>query len=294
MKPASSTLLALLASRQFYVADLFLFTLVDGTVLRYSAGDTDISYGGNVFTCGGTTGPLFQRNAQSSGNRGLCSWKIGVEVDKLQFDVIPKNATVEGFSFLQACKLGVFDGAECTLYRAFMPTYGNTAAGLVNAFTGRVVEIDCGRTFATFNINSHLELLSQQMPRDLYQPGCLNTLFDQGCTLDRSAFAVPGVVNSGTTVSMINATLAQATGYFDLGTVTFTSGQNSGFKRTVKAWTTGGNFTLLVPLPFTPVAADTFTIYPGCDKMQSTCQNKFNNLVNFRGQPYIPQAETSV
>lgn len=293
MKPASPTLIALLATKQFFVADLFVFTLVDGTVLRYSAGDKNISDGVNTYPCGGTTGPYFQRSS-NNGSRGLCSWKIGVEVSTLQFDVMPGAAMVEGFSFLQACKLGFFDGAEMTLYRAFMPTYGDTSAGIVNIFTGRVVEIDCGRTMATLNINSHLELLSQQMPRDLYQPGCLNTLFDSACTLNRASFAVSGTVTSGTTVSMINASLSQPTGYFDSGTVNFTSGQNDGFKRTVKMYTTGGSFTLLVPLPFVPAVSDTFTIYPGCDKTQNTCSGKFSNLVNFRGAPYIPQPETGV
>ncbi len=293
MKPGSSTLNALLSTRQFFVVDLFSFTLVDGTILRYAAGDKDIVYSGNTYLCGGATGPYFQNR---TGNRGLCHWKIGVEVDTLQFDVMPGSATVEGFSFLQACKLGLFDGAEMILYRAFMPTYGDTTAGLVNIFTGRVVEIDAGRSLATFNINSHLELLSQQMPRNLYQPGCLNTLYDSACTLSKGTFTSSGTVASGTTVSTVNATLSQATGYFNLGTVTFTSGQNNGFKRSVKQYTHGtpSNFTMLFPLPYTPAISDTFTIIPGCDKLQATCNTKFSNLTNFRGFPYIPQPETGI
>jgi len=29
-------------------------------------------------------------------------------------------------------------------------------------------------------------------------------------------------------------------------------------------------------------------VYAGCDKTPQTCKNKFNNLQNFRGFPYIP------
>ncbi len=294
MKPTSSALNAVLALPNKFVVDAFQFTLIDGTILRYCGGDQNITdQSGNVYLCGIPNGPFFQKDQKRNGNRGLCKWKIGVEVDTLQFDVIPGNAMIEGFTFLQACKLGIFDGAECIMYRAFMPTYGDTSAGLVNIFTGRVVEIDCGRSMATFNINSHLELLSQQLPRELYQPACLNTLFDQGCTLSSSSFSVSETVTSAT-VSVINATMAQATDYFTLGTVKFTSGNNSGFKRTIKAYTTGGSITLLVPLPFVPLAGDTFTAVPGCDKKQSTCTNKFSNLVNFRGQPFIPAPETGV
>jgi len=33
---------------------------------------------------------------------------------------------------------------------------------------------------------------------------------------------------------------------------------------------------------------DTFTIAPGCDKNVTTCKNKFSNVVNFHGEPYLP------
>ena len=32
---------------------------------------------------------------------------------------------------------------------------------------------------------------------------------------------------------------------------------------------------------------DTFTIVAGCDGNATTCRNRFHNLVNFRGEPYI-------
>jgi uncharacterized phage protein (TIGR02218 family) len=292
MKTGSSDLTALLTTRQFYAVDLFQFTLVDGTILRYAGGDKDITYGGNTYSCGGAVGPFFQTRT----GRGLCKWKIGVEVDTLQFDVLPGTSTVEGFDFLVACKFGIFDGAEMILYRAFMPTYGDTSAGLVNIFTGRVVEIDCGRSLATFNINSHLELLSQQMPRNLYQPGCLNTLYDSACTLVKSSFATTASASSGCTASTLNATLSQATGYFNQGTLQMTSGNNEGFQRMVKTYTNGtpSVVNVLFPFPYAISSGDTFAIYPGCDKQQTTCSSKFSNIANFRGMPYIPQPEVGV
>ena len=32
---------------------------------------------------------------------------------------------------------------------------------------------------------------------------------------------------------------------------------------------------------------DEFIIYAGCDKTQNTCKSKFNNIINFRGEPFI-------
>jgi len=50
----------------------------------------------------------------------------------------------------------------------------------------------------------------------------------------------------------------------------------------------------LVPVPIAPSAGDALTVYPGCDKQQSTCSAKFNNLQHFEGFPYIPTPETAV
>jgi len=316
MKPVipssdTSALNALLATRQFYIVDLFNILLNDGTNLYYAAGDKDIIANGQTWSCGASTnGPYFQRQmsgngsnmtATGSGSRGLISQKIGTAVDTLVFDVLPGSGTVEGFSFVQAVKLGLFDGAECIMYRAFMPTYGNVSTGIVNMFTGRVVEVDCGRSLVTFNINSHLELLTQQFPRNLFQPSCLNNFGDSACTVNKAVYTVSAKASSLSTVSAIVSTssaINQTSSYYNLGTIKFTSGQNDGFSRNIKSFvaTSSGTSTInvLVPLPYVPASSDGFTIVPGCNKTLPVCTNTYSNSSNFRGMPYIPTPETSV
>ncbi|MGH6975639.1 MAG: baseplate hub protein, partial [Stellaceae bacterium] len=85
MKPASTALKSLLATRQFYAADLYTFALVGGGTLRYCGGDRDITANGNLYPAGGATGPYFDRKD----NKAKCHWKVGVEVDQLVFDVLP-------------------------------------------------------------------------------------------------------------------------------------------------------------------------------------------------------------
>jgi uncharacterized phage protein (TIGR02218 family) len=292
MKTAGTALLNLLATRQFYSADLYLFTLIGGGMLNYCGGDKDINWNSITWSSGVPGGPFFDRKD----NKAKCHWKVGVEVDTLVFDVLPGTSTVLGEPFLSAVRQGVFDGAELTLYRAFMPTYGNTAAGTVTMFVGRVAEIDAGRSLATFSVNSHLELLNLNMPRNLYQAGCVNTLFDASCALNMASFAIGSTIIAATSASLFYGTLAQPTGYFDLGQVTFTSGANNGIARSVKSYVEGSpsSISLSMPFPVAPSAGDTFTIYPGCDKQQSTCVTKFANLAHFRGFPYVPENSTAV
>lgn len=291
MKPASSALRSLLASRQFYAADLYTFTLVGGGVLRYTSGDRDITANGNHFT---SQGPRVDRK----GNKAKCHWKIGVDVDTLVFDVMPQATDlVNGQSFLAACVQGAFDGAELTLERAFMGTYGDTSVGTVILFAGRVAEIDLGRGVATFSVNSHLELLNLNLPRNLWQPSCVNSLGDPSCGVNLTSFAVAGSALAGSSTHIVNASLAQATGYFDQGKINFTSGANAGLSRSVKSWVTGspGVVALLAPLPNLPAAGDAFQIFPGCDKtLGGNGCAKFANTARFRGFPFVPTPDTAV
>ena len=99
MKPASTALQNLLASRQFFAADLYTFALIGGSALRYCSGDRDITAGGHLFTA---QGPRIDRKD----NKAKCHWKIGVEVDTLVFDVMPQAADMVGGlpSSPRACK----------------------------------------------------------------------------------------------------------------------------------------------------------------------------------------------
>jgi hypothetical protein len=44
----------------------------------------------------------------------------------------------------------------------------------------------------------------------------------------------------------------------------------------------------MTALPSTLSVGDAVTIYPGCDGSYATCLNKFANLKNFFGFPFMP------
>ncbi|MDN7456602.1 DUF2163 domain-containing protein [Burkholderia cenocepacia] len=94
--------------------------------------------------------------------------------------------------------------------------------------------------------------------------------------------------NAGAEV-FINFTYA--VGYFAYGKVVWTSGQNKGFTSAVKVFSPGV-VTLGLPTPNPIAVGDTYTIYAGCDKQMGTCRDRWNNLVHFRGEPYVPGPDT--
>lgn len=299
MKTITTALANLLATRQFCYASLFQFNLPDGVSLYFTSHVNNISWNGNVYQGGGTTGPYFDQE----GSKAKLTQATGLTAQQLQVTVIPAVGLIEGEPFMSAVRQGVFDGADLIYSGAYWaqgtvdtPLNPVTPVGTVIKMVGRIAEIDVGRSSLTITANDHLELLNQQMPRNMYQPGCLNTLFDTACSLNMAAFAVTGSIIGAGSANIIYANLSQATQYFDLGIMKFTSGANAGVSRSVKTYTQGSPCTISMALPFPviPSAGDDFTIYPGCNKSQTTCQGKFNNLIHFRGFPYIPVPDTAV
>jgi len=292
MKAASAGLIALLnAAQQFVAADLYTWTLADGTVARYTSTDRDLTIGGVTWKAGGTTGnPMFSRSEVKN--------VLGIEVDELKVELTAgPTDLIAGIAWLPAITQGKLDGATLLLEQFISDAWSNTANGKLYLFSGRVAIIDADRGKAAIGVKSSLELLDLMLPRNTYMTGCWHTLYDAGCTLSKAALTVTGVVGSSFTVSAFASNRTEPDAYFALGVVKFTSGVNNGVVRRVTAYTrfspgSDGLFTVVPPLPALPSAGDTFTAYPGCDKQQSTCLSKFNNLVNFGGHPYVPLPET--
>lgn len=291
MKPASSALISYLNNARatpdvpLSMADVFIFTLRSGLVLCYTNVDVTFSYGGNTYL------------ANSILIDGLkYKGSVGLEVDQQQITVaaLATDTVAGGAPFLQALRDGAFDGCEIERDRVFFSDrIGGTAIGSVALFKGRLGTVDqIGRTSAKLTVNSDLVLLDIDMPRNIYQPTCLHTLYDSGCTLIKNAFGTNGTVDAGSTASVINWSGADPK--YQQGSITFTSGVNTGVTASVNSAVASTSLTLGYALQSPPAAGDGFTVYQGCDHTPGTCQSKFNNLANFRGFPYVPPPQMAV
>jgi hypothetical protein len=291
-----------------FLCDLYTFTLVGslngGVPLTYTTADVDVTvpYASTV---------TFSSKAvyfDQLDNKAYGHWKIGLDVDTWQVIAAPSpQAAIGGQPWLQALRAGVLDGAIVSVDRAVFDNRSGgvmeapvplTPLGVVNIFTGRVAEVDLGRSNAVISINSHLELLNVNMPRNLYQAGCRWPLFGAGCTLSAASFAMTGSVAApatATNVVSVHATAPAGSGTYALGRVVMTTGQNAGFARSIRFWVPGSpaSFTLLAPFPYALASGDAFTAYPGCDKQLNSCL-AFGNTANFGGAPFVPAPETAV
>lgn len=283
MRTLSTPLRNLLASsKQFFMADLYTFTLVDGTIFRWTSAGKNMTYGGYTWY---TTGPIL--------TRGTIKFTAGIVVDELNIDLEDNGSTlVHSVPIIKAAAQGALDGCQVILKRLFLSDW-NTPVGWVQLFTGNIAQVTGSRTKVQIKVKSLLDLLNIQMPKNVYQTTCLHTLYDAGCGFDKNAVLRSSSVGSVNSDGSINTSLAQAAGYFNMGVVTFTSGVNIGVTRSVKNFASGV-ISFPYPLPNAAGIGDTFTIVPGCDKRRTgDCFSKFANIQHFKGFEFIPVPETA-
>lgn len=270
-------------------ADLYTITLPGGTVLRWSGADVALT--GNSQTW--ALGPGLSRSR--------VRFSVGVEVDAITVTITDiLGTTINGKALMPFIRAGGLANARLQLDRAFWGPADTAPVGALLWFVGRIADIPAiDRHHAEISVKSSLELLDVMIPRELYQAGCLNTLYDAACGVNRASYTVTGSADGATDARRItfDPSLTQTAGWFDLGVITFTSGPNAGISRTVKSYSPSA-LTVLQPWPFAVAAGNAFSIYPGCDKTQTGANGcaKFYSTANvalrFRGQPYIPVAET--
>lgn len=269
-------------------ADVYTVTLGGGAVYRWSGFDGPLTFGGDTYALG----PGIRRNR--------LTFVVGVEVSTLELTLTDNAATtINGQGLLAFIRARGLDKAGILLQRVFWGAASTGPVGALHWFEGRVAGVECDRNEARISVKSGIELLDAMVPRDVYQPGCLNTLYDPACGVTRSAFTVTGSATSATDARRITFShaLAQADGHFDLGAIKFTAGANNGISRTVKRHAAGA-FTVLQPWPFPVAIGDAFSVYPGCNKSRTDANGcpKFYSTANvelrFRGHPFVPVPET--
>lgn len=288
MRNASPALVALLnANTQFVTADLLTIILVDGTAIRLTNASVDIT----AVSQFDSASHLFSAGLPFT--RGQTRVVIGTEVDTLDLTLSPSPANLlEGAPWPAGARAGLLDRAEVLLEKLIMPSWDDVSAGTLILFWGSAGTVTPSRSTVAMVVNSAMVLLQANMPRNLYQPGCIHALFDNGCELSQASFTVTGTAHAGSTTTSIATGLSFASGYYDLGALTWTSGANAGLSGVIRS-SASGTVAMVSHFPVTPTIGDGFSMIPGCDKKQATCSGKFSNLAHFRGFPYIPSPESA-
>jgi uncharacterized phage protein (TIGR02218 family) len=99
---------------------------------------------------------------------------------------------------------------------------------------------------------------------------------------------VTAVTSGSVFASSSLATAQPEEDFFGEGELTFTSGANVGIAQKVRTYSTAGEIALVLAMPAPVEVGDTFEIVAGCRKRLEDCRDKFDNVLNFRGEPHRP------
>jgi len=184
---------------------------------------------------------------------------------------------------------GKYDNAKVEV---FVVNPLDLSQGKLVLVTGNIGQIDFADGTYTAEVRGLFQRLGQQIG-EVTSPLCrVQRLGDSRCKIDLGAFSFPQKITS--VVSDVVFTFAddgRIGPYYQYGIITSRNGANNGESRDVKFSARNNSaVTITLQLPFASafVVGDTVVAQAGCDRTFTTCRDKFSNLINFRGEPYIP------
>lgn len=163
----------------------------------------------------------------------------------------------------------------------------NRASGVKRViWMGRVINAKFTNLELELSHESIMTSVQRTILTRTYQKGCPYTLFRSGCNLDETAFKVSTNAHAiaGNTVTILGTFTDN---HFAGGEFRYMSSITGIMERRFVISNVGGAITL-DRFPYGLLAGMPIDVLPGCAHNIADCKNKFNNLVNYGGQPYIP------
>lgn len=269
MKPVSTDFDDLLQEGVTTLCKLLRLTPQGRDTLYLTDHDRDIVYGGNTYVAAHSF-------ILSSLDNALGTASLNFEIDLLLGDVITRNDV----------ERGIYAEASIEIDAIF---WDHIAAGVMPLATGLVSDGTLPtKNKATLSCSGFVAKSTHPLTEQ-YSINCRADFCDERCGLDIADFTHgPYTVTSVTGSLTIAATMAGITaGLLNLGHVQWLTGNNAGRTSDIQINTTGSIRMLIRPTLEVQVG-DTFTVTEGCDKTLATCKNRFNNELNFRGEPFVP------
>jgi len=147
---------------------------------------------------------------------------------------------------------------------------------------GRVVSCKWSGSVATLTSENTATMFARAGLRRVYQVGCPHVLYGSACGLDASSWQVTATVSAVTDGTL---TLSGIDGYAD-GYFLGGMAQIGDDKRMIVAH--GSGSITMVDSVGSAAEGNTVTLWPGCARTMTACLNKFNNLDNYGGLPFLP------
>jgi uncharacterized phage protein (TIGR02218 family) len=287
MQPVNSQMITALSDGTTHLCRIWELVLANGQTFRFTDLTSDITVGGEVF-----------------------KFDPGIEVSSVVISSggQPDNAQITlraGPDFVS--KLEIRNGVlRNAIFRLWVVDYRNPDYyGPIELFAGSTAENafdDTGKT--RLALNSDLGGGTNRNIGERYSRQCRATFGDHRCKFPvedyKLAFTVSAVYGEGykfAATEFIGPGGMSEDNIYKFGKIVWTEGLNAGHTDEVKEsriLVDSGEITLAL-LPRYPVGlGDEGFAYFGCDFNITTCQHRYWNAANFRGEPYVPPPQVYV
>lgn len=155
-------------------------------------------------------------------------------------------------------------------------------------FSGFIDKINEDNILLNIFIVPKIEILNCSFGQ-LFSPICRECIGSKKCGININNYKTTGeiieIVSYDCIIGNHQNNKSTPIGYYKYGLIKFTTGKLFGITLQIKDEIEGKIF-LLKNTKLLSIG-DKYEIIAGCDKTLKTCKDKFNNTINFRGEPYI-------
>ena len=262
MKDVTDTYIAKEEAAKKKPVELYHIWRDGGEHWRYTSGDTPVVYDGYTYSPA-----VLERGSVTHDS------EMGVTTLSIQTAVV-EDPVLE---FIAVNPVEILWISVMRLHRDQDPLEASVV------FVGQVKNVSFKGTAAAVECVGFEHFLKMPVPLLRYQPTCNWKLFDSRCGKSKAEYKVTAVVTLDDTGTILSSATfgAESSGYFTGGLVEF-----GDTYRTIVA---SSDDTITIAFPFPDLEdGNTVDAYPGCAGRVSTCKDKYDNLLNFLGFPFIP------
>ena len=188
---------------------------------------------------------------------------------------------------------GVFDNARCYLFACnFLAPVEDYEPVIASVLGKTTIEDD------RYKIEEMalIDLLGQAVG-DTFAPGCKKVFGGTefgGCKVDLAPITVAGTLTSiSSSTVIVDNTRTEAADWFGAGHIEFLDGPNAGLAPIkIKSFAAGGTVELYDAPYHALTAGVAYRMVPGCRKRLEDCRDKWNNVLRFGGDPWVPTGAT--
>ena len=188
------------------------------------------------------------------------------------------NAPLTG-NFIKYIANQPIEPVQVTIYSAIK----SDLTDYVIRFKGKLINVGIKNGEVRALCEARSSIFTKKIPNVIYQSYCNNDVFRGKCYLTEFAWRETGTV---TAISGSDYTISGfdsfSDGYFSGGTIEFTNDWRLILDHV------GEVVTLHIPFDSRVYVGSEVVGLPGCDGSPLMCRDRFSNLINFVGMPYIP------